>query len=92
MHTPAESVEYETVLLSRYSLIPRLGRDGGRLDRSAVLLLRRLRIEGPQSLGQLSDAMGLDVSTINRQTAAIVRAGLAARVLDPEGVWRGSFR
>ncbi len=37
------------------------------------------------SIGQLSDAFGLDSSTVNRQTSALLKAGLAERIPDPDG-------
>lgn len=56
-----------------------------RLDRSGYLLLSRLDAEGAMSIGQLADAFQLDVSTVNRQTGALLRAGLAERIADPGG-------
>ncbi|MEU9792331.1 MarR family transcriptional regulator [Streptomyces sparsogenes] len=65
------------------------GQDGqgacGRLDRSAYLLLSYLDTAGPMSIGRLADAFGLDVSTVNRQTGALLRAGLLERIPDPQG-------
>ena len=37
------------------------------------------------SLGELSDALGLDVSTLNRQTAAMTKSGYVERVAGPRG-------
>ena len=37
------------------------------------------------SIGQLAEAFGLDVSTVNRQTAAMLRSGVAERIPDPDG-------
>jgi predicted transcriptional regulator len=51
----------------------------GRLDRSACLLLSRIQAEGPMTIGGLSAAFGPDVSTLNRQTAAMLRAGIVER-------------
>ncbi|WP_413807195.1 MarR family winged helix-turn-helix transcriptional regulator [Streptomyces sp. OE57] len=56
-----------------------------RLDRSGYLLLSRLDAEGAMTIGQLADAFQLDVSTVNRQTGALLRAGLVERIPDPEG-------
>ncbi|AEM81378.1 MarR family winged helix-turn-helix transcriptional regulator [Streptomyces violaceusniger] len=56
-----------------------------RLDRSGYLLLSRLDVEGAMSIGQLADAFQLDVSTVNRQTGALLRAGLVERIADPDG-------
>ncbi len=80
----AQDVEFESMLLGRHlGLLSR--RSGGRLDRSAYTLLNRIRIEGSMSIGELSEAFGLDASTLNRQTAAMMRAGLAERIADPDG-------
>jgi DNA-binding MarR family transcriptional regulator len=51
----------------------------------AYILLSRIEIDGPLSIGQLADAFGLDTSTVNRQTAAMLRTGLAERIADPDG-------
>lgn len=44
------------------------------------------------SIRQLSEAFGLDQSTLNRQTSAMVRSGLAERIPDPEGGIARKFR
>lgn len=81
---PIDLLEFETMLFGRYSLASR-GRGGQRLDRSAYTLLSRLHMQGPMSIGELSDALTLDASTLNRQTAALMRSGLAHRIPDPAG-------
>ncbi|MGW0004008.1 MarR family winged helix-turn-helix transcriptional regulator [Nocardia grenadensis] len=55
------------------------------LDRSAYLILTRLRLGAPLSLRELAEAFGLDVSTVNRQVAAMLDQDLVERVPDPEG-------
>ncbi|MFE9997461.1 MarR family winged helix-turn-helix transcriptional regulator [Streptomyces avermitilis] len=75
----------------------RLHHKGGRskdgvLERSAYILLSRIRVQGPMSIGELSDAFGLDASTLNRQTAAAMRAGLVERIPDPDGGMARKFR
>ncbi len=92
MDKPTDLVEFETMLLGRYTIHPRYRRDGTRLDRSAYLVLSRLSIEGPMSIGQLSEAFGLDASTLNRQTAALLRSGQVERIPDPEGGMARKFR
>ncbi|QHY99936.1 MarR family protein [Streptomyces sp. S4.7] len=87
-------VEYEQMLLSRHTF---LNQRGGRgkdavLERSAYILLSRVRLQGPMSIGELSDAFGLDASTLNRQTAAAMRAGLVERIPDPDGGMARKFR
>ncbi len=92
MDRPTYLVEFETMLLSRYQLNSHSRREAGMLERSAYVLLSRLSMEGPLSVGQLSAAFGLDSSTLNRQTAALLRAGLVERIPDPEGGMARKFR
>ncbi|GLY15334.1 transcriptional regulator [Kineosporia sp. NBRC 101677] len=77
------AVEYEQMLLARHSLASY--NRAHRLDRSAYILLSLVRVNGPMSIGELSEVLGLDASTLNRQTAAAMRAGLLERIPDPEG-------
>ncbi len=44
------------------------------------------------SVGELSDAFGLDTSTLHRQTTAMMKAGLVERIPDPEGGMARKFR
>lgn len=83
---PIQDIELEALLLGRH-LSPVRRDDAGRkrLDRSAYTLLSRLVAQGPMSIGQLSEAFGLDASTLNRQTAAMMREGLVERIPDPDG-------
>ncbi|MFI6776296.1 MarR family winged helix-turn-helix transcriptional regulator [Nocardia sp. NPDC050412] len=90
MDKPTHLIEFETMLLGRYSLASRRG--ANRMDRSAYTLLNRLHGEGPMSIGQLSEALGLEASTLRRQTAAMMRAGLIERIPDPEGGMARLFR
>lgn len=55
------------------------------LDRSAVILLSRLQAQGEMTVAELAEAFDLDVSTIHRQTAAAMKAGLLERIADPDG-------
>lgn len=77
----------ELMLVNRHSILEVADGypDGDRLDRSAFILLSRIEAEGPMSIGQLADAFGLDTSTVNRQSAAMLRAGVAERIPDPGG-------
>ncbi|MFD4181542.1 MarR family winged helix-turn-helix transcriptional regulator [Rhodococcus sp. NPDC058514] len=79
-------LEREITLMARHAtLVNKMWLERQALDRSAYLLLYRLEISEPMTLKELADAFGLDVSTVNRQTAALVRHGLAERILDPQG-------
>ncbi|MFI2297700.1 MarR family winged helix-turn-helix transcriptional regulator [Actinacidiphila glaucinigra] len=89
MGRSTHDVEYEQMLLSRHEL---LRHRSGTLDRSAYILLSRIRVQGPMSIGELSEAFALDTSTLNRQTAAAMRAGLVERIPDPEGGMARKFR
>ena len=77
-------LEQELTLLARHQLssaqhTPDLG-----LDRSGYQLLGRLELE-PLSLKQLAEAFRLDISTVNRQIAALRKKGLVERIADPGG-------
>ncbi len=53
------------------------------LDRSAMLLLVPLLRHGPMRLRDLAHAKGADPSTVSRQAAQLVRAGLVSSEADP---------
>ncbi len=76
-------IEYEQMLLQRHALAS-IDRKN-LIERSAYILLSRIRVQGPMSISELSDALGLDASTLNRQTAAAMRSGLLERIPDPQG-------
>ncbi|MFJ8008504.1 MarR family winged helix-turn-helix transcriptional regulator [Streptomyces fagopyri] len=93
MVRPTRDVEYEQMLLSRHALVRhrRVRYEDG-LERSAYILLSRIGVQGPMSISELSDAFGLDASTLNRQTRAAMRAGLVDRIADPDGGMARKFR
>ncbi|MCF2526013.1 MarR family winged helix-turn-helix transcriptional regulator [Yinghuangia soli] len=78
-------IERECMLLARHQVMVNRNAEGHPLERSAYLLISRLEDEGPMSIGQLADAFSLDTSTVNRQVAALLRGGLAERIVDPDG-------
>src|SRR6266700_1781876 len=92
MDGPIDLVEFETMLLSRYTLNPHFRNAYGLLERSAYLLLSRLAVAGPLSIRQLSDALRLDASTLNRQTGVLLRTRLVERIADPDGGIARKFR
>lgn len=53
------------------------------LDRAAYGILCRIADHGPQRLGALATAFGLDPSTITRQVQALEQASLVVRSSDP---------
>jgi DNA-binding MarR family transcriptional regulator len=86
MDSANQQIEQQlTVLLRRVQRI-HISTSSGEidLDRSAYGLMCRLADEGPQRLGALATAFGLDPSTITRQVQALEKSGLAARSVDPE--------
>lgn len=77
---------YEHMLLTRYALQDAPHRERTPLlDRSATVLLARLEAQGPMTVGELADAFGLDVSTVHRQVAAALKAGLLERIQERKG-------
>ena len=91
---PISVTEYEVMVLGRHltSMPGRKRRTGGVLDQSAYALLSMIRILGPRSISEFSAHTGLDASTLNRQTAALVRDGFAERIPDPAGGLARKFR
>jgi DNA-binding MarR family transcriptional regulator len=87
------SIEYESLILGRRITTIAGFRDPqiGILDRSAYILLVNLEHDA-LSIGELSEATGLDASTLNRQTAAMRRNGIIERIPDPQGGMARKFR
>ncbi|MET7771164.1 MarR family transcriptional regulator [Nocardia sp. NPDC005366] len=88
--TPVDSTAlrrlvFELTLLSRHYPASMLRRPGFQLDRSAYVILTRLELDNPLSLRELSDALQLDISTINRQIGAMLKQELVEREPDPDG-------
>jgi DNA-binding MarR family transcriptional regulator len=85
MDTADKQIERQmTVLLRRVQRIHLSTRDGEvNLERSAYGIMAKLADEGPQRLGALASAFGLDPSTITRQVQALEELGLAERKSDP---------
>lgn len=82
----ADQLGRELVRLNR--LMARVGahvsaRSRDVVDPAAYILLVQLVTDGPQRLSQLAEAVRSDPSTVSRQVAALVRAGLIERRADP---------
>ncbi|MFE7526691.1 MarR family winged helix-turn-helix transcriptional regulator [Kitasatospora sp. NPDC057542] len=94
MTSPTHEVALEFLVFARHRDLSQVNArpEGSQLERSAYILLSRVGAEGPMSIGQLSDAFALDVSTLNRQTAALKSAGLLERIPDPDGGIARKFR
>lgn len=85
MESANQKIEQQmTVLLRRVQRI-HISTSSGELDleRSAYGIMARLADDGPQRLGALATAFGLDPSTITRQVQSLERTGLAVRSTDP---------
>lgn len=80
-------IEYEIVALASHitAALGRSAKDPSRLEESAYTLLTLIDSGGPASIGELHQVLGLDPSTLNRQTAALVRNGLVERRGDSGG-------
>jgi DNA-binding MarR family transcriptional regulator len=85
MSTADKRIEQQlTVLLRRVQRIHMVTGSGDvHLERSSYGILCQLADEGPQRLGALATAFGLDPSTITRQVQALESLGLAERTTDP---------
>lgn len=55
----------------------------GRLDRSAIVILRQLSTHGPAGVKTLADELHLDISTVSRQAAALVEKGYVDKTPNP---------
>lgn len=82
--TTVALLEQELTLLARHQISSAAHQPDLELDRSGYQLLSRLEL-GALTLKQLAEAFRLDVSTVNRQVAALRTKGLVERVADPSG-------
>lgn len=84
MDTVSGQIERQLTMLLRRVQSIHISTSSGEmnLDRSAYGILCRLADEGPQRLGALATAFGLDPSTITRQVQALEKAGLVRRRSD----------
>jgi DNA-binding MarR family transcriptional regulator len=85
MDSASKQIEQQmTVLLRRVQRIHLSTQDGEvALERSSYGIMCKLSDEGPQRLGALATAFGLDPSTITRQVQSLEEMGLAFRETDP---------
>lgn len=77
-----EAISRELNLISRHQLT---GRPRGVLERSAYLLLNRIVATGPMTARELAEALQLEISTVTRQIAAMLREEVVERIQDPDG-------
>ncbi|MEW2130508.1 MarR family transcriptional regulator [Streptomyces sp. NPDC005435] len=82
-----DTLQHQVAIFARRAEQTRLGGVGqvrNSLDRAAYLLLNRLDNEGPMGVKALAASMGIDSSTVTRQVAPLVEAGLVKRTSHPE--------
>jgi DNA-binding MarR family transcriptional regulator len=77
-----EGLSRELTLVSRHQLVTAMK---GLLERSAYLMLNRIDVTGPMTARELADALQLEISTVTRQVAAMLREDLVERIPDPGG-------
>ncbi|MDT0308076.1 MarR family winged helix-turn-helix transcriptional regulator [Streptomyces sp. DSM 44917] len=81
-----DALQHQAAVFARRAEQTRLGGvapDRSTLDRAAYLLLSRLAQDGPTGVKALAAGMGIDSSTVTRQVAPLVDAGLVSRAQDP---------
>lgn len=76
------AISRELTLVSRHRLATAAQ---GVLERSAYLVLSRIEATGPMTARELADALQLEISTVTRQVAAMLREGVVERITDPSG-------
>jgi DNA-binding MarR family transcriptional regulator len=76
------AISRELTLISRHQLATA---SAGVLDRSAYLMLNRIDATGPMTARELADALQLEISTVTRQVAAMLRDNFVERIPDPAG-------
>ncbi|WP_240979331.1 MarR family transcriptional regulator [Streptomyces sp. HNM0574] len=80
-------LQHQVAVFARRAEQTRLGGVGqarNSMDRAAYLLLNRLDKQGPMGVKALAAGMGIDSSTVTRQVAPLVDAGLVSRTSHPE--------
>lgn len=82
-----DAMQHQVAVFARRAEQTRLGGVGqarNSMDRAAYLLLNRLEQVGPVGVKALASGMGIDSSTVTRQVAPLVDAGLVNRTSHPE--------
>ncbi|MEV1010414.1 MarR family transcriptional regulator [Streptomyces sp. NPDC049881] len=82
-----DALQHQVAVFARRAEQTRLAGSGparGAMDRAAYLLLSRLDQNGPTGVKALAAGMGIDSSTVTRQVAPLVDAGLVLRDADPD--------
>lgn len=75
-------VRFVRLVTRAKSQVAKAGPDG--LERAAYAILCALVHDGPQRTSGLAEALHAEISTISRQSSALVQHGLVERQADPE--------
>ena len=78
-----EMIELELAILIRRTTSISSNKKFGNLDRSAYLILYRIKMKGAVGVKVLAEEFKLDISTVSRQAAALEQKGLLYRIPDP---------
>ncbi|WP_163542908.1 MarR family winged helix-turn-helix transcriptional regulator [Occultella kanbiaonis] len=92
MDTTLTKLEFESMLFVRHLTLTAARRTGRDLDRSAYTILSCLDDGRAMSMGELSEVLSLDASTLSRQTTAMLRSKLLERIPDPDGGMARKYR
>ncbi|MFC5909017.1 MarR family winged helix-turn-helix transcriptional regulator [Streptacidiphilus monticola] len=82
-----DRLQYQVAVFARRAEQARMGGVGDQrnsMDRAAFLVLNRLDWTAPIGVKGLAESMGVDSSTVTRQVAPLVEAGLVERVPNPD--------
>ncbi|PRX47508.1 DNA-binding MarR family transcriptional regulator [Prauserella shujinwangii] len=77
-----QTVRFMRLMARVKSQVAKHGPDG--IERAAYAILFTLIHEGPQRTSKLAETLHSDISTISRQSSALVQHGLVERQADPE--------
>jgi DNA-binding MarR family transcriptional regulator len=78
-----EMIELELAILIRRTTSISNNKKFGNLDRSAYLILHRIKTKGTVGVKVLAEEFKLDISTISRQAAGLEHKGYLYRIPDP---------
>jgi DNA-binding MarR family transcriptional regulator len=78
-----EMIELELAILIRRTTSISNNKKFGNLDRSAYLILRRIKEKGAAGVKVLAEEFKLDISTVSRQAAALEHKDYLYRIPDP---------
>ncbi|MBV7504746.1 MarR family transcriptional regulator [Bacillus sp. sid0103] len=82
-HQSIEMIELELAVFIRRITSISSNKKLGNLDRSAYLILHRIKTKGAVGVKVLAEEFKLDISTVSRQAAALEHKGLLYRIPDP---------